>query len=71
MNKVYPNAKETLYDLTNGSSILMGGFGLTGVPENLIPSLTEELLKLLAFQMRRVLPILASADYSVKNKFRK
>jgi 3-oxoacid CoA-transferase len=41
MNKVYPNAKETLYDLTNGSSILMGGFGLTGVPENLINALVD------------------------------
>jgi 3-oxoacid CoA-transferase len=39
MNKVFSQASETLVDLVSGSSILMGGFGLTGVPENLINAL--------------------------------
>lgn len=39
MKKVFSQASETLIDLVSGSSILMGGFGLTGVPENLINAL--------------------------------
>lgn len=34
--KVYPNADEAIFDLQDGSSILLGGFGLCGIPENLI-----------------------------------
>ncbi len=42
MNKVFTHAAEAIKDLTSGSSILMGGFGLTGVPENLISALLEK-----------------------------
>ncbi len=36
MNKVFPSAEAALHDLTDGASILIGGFGLCGIPENLI-----------------------------------
>ena len=42
MNKVFTHAADAIKDLTSGSSILMGGFGLTGVPENLISALLEK-----------------------------
>ena len=41
MNKVFPQAIDAIHDLSTGSSILMGGFGLTGVPENLINALVD------------------------------
>ena len=39
MNKVYATAFEALSDVTSGSSMLFGGFGLTGIPENSIDAL--------------------------------
>ena len=36
MNKTFPNADAAIADLTDGASIMVGGFGLCGVPENLI-----------------------------------
>ena len=36
MNKVFPNADAAIFDVTDGVSILVGGFGLCGIPENLI-----------------------------------
>ena len=36
MNKVYPNADAAIADLTDGATIMVGGFGLCGIPENLI-----------------------------------
>ena len=39
MNKVYTKAFDAIHDLQARASILMGGFGLTGVPENLIHAL--------------------------------
>ncbi|MBP6055484.1 MAG: 3-oxoacid CoA-transferase subunit B [Cytophagaceae bacterium] len=41
MNKVFNNAGEAIHDIHAGVSILMGGFGLTGVPENLITALVD------------------------------
>lgn len=41
MNKVFSNAKEALHDLRNGMTILVGGFGLCGVPENMISAIAE------------------------------
>ncbi len=41
MNKVYSHAKEAIFDLPSGTRVLMGGFGLTGVPENLIEALLQ------------------------------
>lgn len=36
MTKVYSSAKEALFDLKDGMSIMSGGFGLCGIPENSI-----------------------------------
>ena len=45
MNKVVANAKEAIADVKDGASILAGGFGLCGVPENLIAALAEKGVK--------------------------
>jgi 3-oxoacid CoA-transferase subunit A len=39
MNKVLANADEAVAPIPDGASILMGGFGLCGIPENLILAL--------------------------------
>lgn len=42
MNKVYPNAKAALEGLVfDGMTIMAGGFGLCGIPENLITALRD------------------------------
>ena len=41
-NKVYASAKEALQGLTfDGMSVMSGGFGLCGIPENLIIALRD------------------------------
>ncbi len=39
MNKVFPSAEAAIADVQDGSSIMVGGFGLCGIPENLIRAL--------------------------------
>ncbi len=39
MNKIFANAAEAVADITDGSSVMIGGFGLCGIPENLIDAL--------------------------------
>ncbi len=39
MNKVLTSAEEAVAQIPDGASILMGGFGLCGIPENLIKAL--------------------------------
>jgi 3-oxoacid CoA-transferase subunit A len=41
MNKVYSNAEEAVSDIKNGSVIMLGGFGLCGIPENCISALVK------------------------------
>ena len=41
MNKVYTDAKSALHDVADGSTLMLGGFGLCGIPENSIASLVE------------------------------
>jgi len=41
MNKVFPDAKAALKDVPDGATILAGGFGLCGIPENCIAALRE------------------------------
>ncbi|MBZ5671761.1 MAG: succinyl-CoA--3-ketoacid-CoA transferase, partial [Acidobacteriia bacterium] len=36
MNKVYANADAATADVPDGATIMVGGFGLCGIPENLI-----------------------------------
>jgi 3-oxoacid CoA-transferase subunit A len=42
MNKVVANADEAIGDLFDGTSIMIGGFGLCGIPENLIRALVRK-----------------------------
>ena len=39
MNKVVASADEAVRDIASGSTIMLGGFGLCGIPENLIAAL--------------------------------
>lgn len=41
MDKVYPSAQTATADILSGSHLLVGGFGLVGIPENLIAALKE------------------------------
>ena len=45
MNKVVANADEALLDLHDGSTIMLGGFGLCGIPENSINGLVKKGVK--------------------------
>lgn len=36
MNKVFESAEAAIFDLADGMTVLVGGFGLCGNPENLI-----------------------------------
>ncbi|MGB7355784.1 MAG: CoA-transferase, partial [Acidobacteriaceae bacterium] len=42
MNKVVPSAAAAVADIPTGSILMIGGFGLCGIPENLIAALVEE-----------------------------
>ncbi len=42
MDKVYPSAQAALEDLQDGATIMSGGFGLCGNPENLIKAIHEK-----------------------------
>lgn len=41
MNKVVANADEAVRDIPDGATIMVGGFGLCGIPENLIRALVR------------------------------
>jgi len=45
MNKVVANADEAIRDVSDGASIMLGGFGLCGNPENLIRALVKKGVK--------------------------
>jgi len=45
MNKVRATAEEAIEDITNGATVMLGGFGLCGVPENLIAALVRKGVK--------------------------
>src|SRR5580704_15287363 len=42
MNKVVANADEAIRDVDDGAVIMIGGFGLCGIPENLIRALVKK-----------------------------
>jgi len=42
MNKVVGNADEAIRDVSDGATIMLGGFGLCGIPENLIRALVRK-----------------------------
>jgi len=45
MNKVFTNAKEAIYDIEDGDVLMLGGFGLCGIPENCISALVDKGVK--------------------------
>src|SRR3974377_1370646 len=45
MKKIVANADEAILDIANGATIMVGGFGLCGIPENLIAALARKGLK--------------------------
>jgi 3-oxoacid CoA-transferase subunit A len=42
MNKVVANADQAIQDVFDGATIMVGGFGLCGIPENLIRALVRK-----------------------------
>jgi 3-oxoacid CoA-transferase subunit A len=42
MNKVFPGATEAIHDISDGATIMLGGFGLCGIPENSIAALVQK-----------------------------
>ncbi len=45
MNKVYEKAADAIFDIIDGSVIMLGGFGLCGIPENCIQALVQKGVK--------------------------
>ena len=45
MNKVVANAAEAVRDIPDGAVLMVGGFGLCGIPENLIAAVREKGVK--------------------------
>ncbi len=45
MHKVVANAEEAIQDVFDGATIMVGGFGLCGIPENLIRALVRKGVK--------------------------
>ncbi len=45
MNKVVAGAAEAVRDISDGATLLLGGFGLCGIPENCIASLVKKGVK--------------------------
>lgn len=41
MNKVVANADEAIHDVFDGATVMIGGFGLCGMPENLVRALAR------------------------------
>ena len=42
MNKVFANADAAIFDIANNATLMLGGFGLNGIPENLITALVRK-----------------------------
>jgi 3-oxoacid CoA-transferase subunit A len=45
MNKVFSNSEEAIKDIVDGSTLMLGGFGLCGIPENCIAALVKKKIK--------------------------
>lgn len=45
MNKIYNNAADAVADINDGAVLMLGGFGLCGIPENCIAALVKKGLK--------------------------
>lgn len=44
-NKVFTDAQAALFDVSNGATLMFGGFGLAGIPENAISELSRKGVK--------------------------
>lgn len=42
MNKVFKNAEEAVHDVEDGNTLMLGGFGLCGIPEHSIAALVKK-----------------------------
>jgi 3-oxoacid CoA-transferase subunit A len=42
MNKVFANADDAILDIHDGATVMFGGFGLCGIPENLIAAMVRK-----------------------------
>ena len=42
MNKIFANAEAALLDLQDGATLMLGGFGLCGIPENCISAIVKK-----------------------------
>ena len=42
MNKVYKNADEAVADIPSGATLMLGGFGLCAIPENIIQAIIRK-----------------------------
>ncbi len=42
MNKIYTSADSAIHDISNGNTLMLGGFGLNGIPENSIAALVRK-----------------------------
>jgi 3-oxoacid CoA-transferase subunit A len=47
MKKIFTNADEALADINDGQVLMLGGFGLCGIPENCIAALVKKEVKML------------------------
>lgn len=45
INKKVGNAEEAIHDIKNGDTLMLGGFGLCGIPENCIAALVKKGIK--------------------------
>ena len=45
MNKVFQTASDAIYDINDGTVLMLGGFGLCGIPENCIKALVKKGVK--------------------------
>lgn len=45
MNKVFANADAAIHDIHDGATLMLGGFGLNGIPENTIAALVKKGVK--------------------------
>jgi len=42
MVKFYTSSEEAIFDINDNASLLVGGFGLTGIPENLLKAINKK-----------------------------
>src|SRR5947208_1524404 len=68
MNKVIKGAEEAVKDVTDGAILMVGGFGLSGIPENSIAALHEKGVKYLTCISNNAGVIDFGLGYLLKNK---